>query len=463
MKNTPHIRPAAKSKSGFPTGRSAAQALRLRAGQTLRTMVQRLPRNGARDWIENARGQDEDTRRSLSSLLARKGRMQQECPDHIARRLEVPLVTCPPEDAKRHEVSDHGQFLARQDRWEDLGLLIRQYDRARAATDTGLPMADLLAYGARADVTAPVERALSDPGLMPAHAPRSGLAELEDVLEEYPGDYGIALVVAHAHIDIGWAWRGAGWSAEIPARDWKRFKRHFARASEILDAFDAFAEDSPALAAARCALLAAESAPQTRVGDDYEDLIDLDPANPRHMRALGNHLLPRWFGSYGDLELEARRTAARTADIWGKGGYTWVYFDALAVDPGALTLMDVDLFLVGMRDILERRSDQHTVNMFAAYCAVTQAARRYRHARQTAAQQQLVAAFRWILSDYLREVHPLTWGLAAQKPGQDPDPKEIAVKGRNQALARIARHFERDLKRGARIVWADTGPMVVGG
>ncbi len=461
MKNMPQIQPHSAAPGKSFAQSASARILRLRSCRPLRSIARAMPGLAERDWVEA--DCDPETRGPIASLLARTGRMVQECPDHIAKRLEVPFVSSPPEDTKRRKVSDHGQFLARQDCWDDLGLLIRQYDRSRAATATGLPLADLLAFGARADVTGPVERALTDPGLMPGHAPRSGLAELEDVLDEYPDDYGIALVVAHAHLDIGWAWRGTGWTSDIPTRNWKQFKRHFARASEILDGFDAFAEDSPALAAARCALLAAEDAPQTRVADDYEDLIDLDPGNPRHMRALGYHLLPRWFGTYGDLELEARRTAARTTDIWGNGGYTWVYFDALAVDPEALSLMDVDLFEQGMRDILARRTDQHTANMFAAYCAVTLSSRRYRRPRQIAAQQKLIESFRWILSHHLQEVHPLTWGIAAQKPGTTPDPVETAIKGRNHALARIARHFEKDLKRGARVVWTDTGPMVVAG
>ena len=72
------------------------------------------------------------------------------------------------------------------------------------------------------------------------------------------------------------------------------------------------------------------------MSDEYERLITLDPHNQRHMRAMGSHLLPRWFGSYEELELQALRTAARTQDIWGAGGYTWVQFDAIALDDRGL-------------------------------------------------------------------------------------------------------------------------------
>jgi len=351
-----------------------------------------------------------------------------------------------------------GQFLARQERWQDLGAEIRRHDSARRATPGGSALADLLAYGARADVVRPIEAALADPGLMAAHAPRAGLSALEGVLAEHADDYGVALVVAHAHIDIGWAWRGQGWRTEVPDRHRQAFQRHFDRAGEILDRFDAFGLDSPALAAARCALLPASPEPQSRVADDYEDLIDLDPGNPRHMRGLGNHLLPRWFGDYDQLELEARRSAARTGDIWGAGGYTWVHLDALTVDPGAFLRLDVPFFVDGMRDILTHRPDEHVANLWAAFCAVTLAQPRYDAAPIAPAVRQVRSALDWILRDHLTEVHPLVWGIAA-RPGQASGTREdMARLGRDFALARIARHFDRDLRRGMRVVWDSTGP-----
>lgn len=376
--------------------------------------------------------------------------------------LDIPIITDTEEERLGRETRDMGRKYARQEEWETLGKLIRLNDKARAASPGGTGLADLLAYGARADVVQPVELALSDPGLMSAHAPRGGLDELEAILEDYPDEYGVALVVAQAHVDIGWAWRGQGWMSEVPEKHWQAFHHHFDRAGEILDEFDAFESDSPALAAARCALLAAAPAPKVRVADDYEDLIDLDPGNARHMRALGNHLLPRWFGSYEQLELEARRTAARTGDIWGAGAYTWVNFDALRVDPQVLAHLDTDFFLDGMTDILKRRPHQHLANQMAAFGAVTLQHPRYDAAGLAKPAQALRGALDWILRDHLAEVHPIVWGVAAQgMPGQAGtrarDGADIAETGRTCALARIGRHFERDLKRGRRVVFGEGG------
>lgn len=375
--------------------------------------------------------------------------------------LSIPVCDQTTEETEGARLREKGRFMARQEMWDELGGMIRDHDHAREATPGGTALADLLSYGARSDVVLPVETALSDPGLMSAHAPREGMIALEEVLQDHPDDYGVALVVAQAHVDIGWAWRGQGWISEVPEKHWEAFHRHFDRAEEILDRFDAFAEDSPALAAARCALLASTPAPKARVADDYEDLIDLDPGNPRHMRGLGNHLLPRWFGSYEQLELEARRTAARTGDIWGAGAYTWVYLDALAVDPVALGHLDVPFFLDGMRDILTHRPDQHYANQMAAFCAVTLQQPRYGRAPDSQGLREIRAALDWILRDHLTELHPLVWGVAAKGAQHATGPlarDEVARLGRDCALARIGRHFDAELRRGMRVVFDRTGP-----
>jgi hypothetical protein len=355
--------------------------------------------------------------------------------DNIAR-LTLPERPTSAEDSLRQEIEARGQFLARQDRWDDLGEEIRAADHQRDHTPGGMAVADLLARGARLDVVQPIEQILGDPGLLPQHAPRDGIKALEEVLEEYPDDFGVALVIIGAHIDIAWAWRGEGWEAALPQIRQQTFQRHMARAAELLDQFSPFEHDSPSLAACRCALLAAAETPTSRMADDYEDLIDLDPANPRHMRAFGNHLLPRWFGSYQMLEVEARRVAMMTEDLWGTGGYAWVYLDALSVDPQALDLLDGDMFLEGMRDILDRATDQHVVNTWAAFCAVTLPSLPTSQRSSRDVLRRIRAALDWILRDHLQELHPLIWGQAKMGLGayaQLPSIEELAEMGRTAA------------------------------
>lgn len=377
--------------------------------------------------------------------------------------LSIPVLDQSPDEKACRDAQIRGQFLARQDRWEDLAAEISVADRDRTTTSSGMPIADLLAWGARSDVIRAVEHALSE-GRPPEDAPLvEGIRGLELVRAELPDDPAIALIVALAHIDIGWAWRGTGWDSIVPRLNREKCAAHFDRAATLLDPFCGLELNSPAIAAARCALLAGQRDPRTRIADDYEDLIDLDPHNHRHMRALGNHMLPRWFGSYADLELQALRTAARTRDVWGAGGYTWVCFDAIAIDDVACGHVDVEYFTEGLRDIVSARPEQEMINLLAAYCAVALRNGLGLNPDGDLARLQIADCAGWLIRDHLTELHPLVWAHAAD--GFDNNtritsPSRFAARGRADALRIIADQFRDDIDRGSRVTFTPDGPRL---
>jgi hypothetical protein len=394
--------------------------------------------------------------RALRSAFA--GRRASPPPANTpSRQPDLVIATCEStqDDRECARYFDQGQFLARQERWSDLARLIRTFDRHRMTTCGGVPLAEVLALGARSDAVDCARDAVMRGDVRGAHAP---LAALEDILTEHSGDPGVALVVALAHVDIGWAWRGEGWTQEIPAPRLAAFQAHFRAAGQIIDGFDPFELDMPSLAAARCALLAAKRHPSQRVADAYKDVIDLDPKSPRHMRSLGNHLLPRWSGSYDMLEFQARQVAARTRDIWGAGAYAWVHFDALAVDPVAFRRLDAEFMVQGLRDILARHPDQHTANLLATYTGLTLA----RATPTDSAQTRVTACFDWIVRNHLREVHPMVWAAALPYDGFIPRGgcAETVARGRARAFSTLGAHFAPEIRRGRKIVFDPEGVRI---
>ncbi|MEJ5217392.1 hypothetical protein WG622_04020 [Cognatishimia sp. D5M38] len=376
---------------------------------------------------------------------------------NVAEGVKIPVNNASVRKCDDAKFREEGQFLARQERWEDLSTRIQEADRARAKSASGTSIAELLLFGGRADVVAAAEHALlhgtpeKDANFV------AGIEDMELMLSEHPNDYALALTVAHMHIDIGWAWRGHGALATLPHENREAFKAHFHRAEEIMDAFCAHEMDSPALSAARCALLPAQDHPGDCVSDDFEDLIDLDPQNPRHMRALGNYLLPQWYGGYEKLDLEARRTSARTYDLWGAGGYAWVWFDAILSDPECLAHMDADYFLDGVFDILERQTDQNTANLMAAqvYCAWQASRQNYMEGGTSGAQATVLRkGFEDIIHKHLREVHPLIWGHAEygfDNRNRSISLERLARKGTDLALNAVAQPFRKMIEQGLTI------------
>ncbi|MEX0364680.1 MAG: hypothetical protein AB3N22_01330 [Ruegeria sp.] len=375
-------------------------------------------------------------------------------------RLSIPVAERNAEDLAGPDALKRGRHLARQEMWAELSAEMRAADQARAAAHGGTPVAELLALGAHSDVTLAVDHALAedvdpdDPRLV------AGIRALEAVLDEHDGDPMIALVVARAHMEIGGAWRGTGWDATLSQLNRERCAAHFDRAAEILTPLFHAEPDSIALALARCALLAGRPAPDTNLADAYEALINLDSENPRHMRALGTHLLPRWSGSYDALELEARRTAAGTQEIWGAAGYTWVYFDAITQDEEACARVDVPFFLDGLRDILQRHPEQEMINLLAAYCAIALPAGLGLHEEADLVRVQLCEAADWLIREHLTELHPLIWAHAAEgfdNTARLSSPRRFAARGRADALQALAAHFRAELRQGQHITFTPTG------
>ncbi len=375
-------------------------------------------------------------------------------------QLNIPVAQLNAGDFVGRTTIERGRHLARQDRWEDLSAEMRAADAARDTAPDGLPIADLLAFGARSDVVLAAEHALSDGKALSDYDLLGGVADLEDVMQEHPGNPMIALIVALAHIDLAWAWRGTALDAILPPLHRSRCAAHFDRAAAILPKCKAALPDSPLVAAAGCALLAGQRRTSVRVADEYERLIALDPENQRHMRAMGSHLLPRWFGSYEELEVQALRNAARTQKIWGAGGYTWVQFDAIALDEEACARVDIEFFLEGLHDILERRPDQQTINMLSAYCAITVQNGVGLNEKADLVRSQLREAANWLIRDHLTELHPLIWAHAAagfNNSVRVPSPERFAARGHRDALRAIADLFREELNSGKDVTFTSSG------
>ncbi len=93
---------------------------------------------------------------------------QRQLASRLQEQLLIPTAVEPPEESTRVRIQDRGQFLARQERWEELSRLIRAADNRKVATHCGMPHADLLSLGARTDVVLATEHAIADgftPGL----------------------------------------------------------------------------------------------------------------------------------------------------------------------------------------------------------------------------------------------------------------------------------------------------------
>ncbi len=405
----------------------------------------------------------------VSLASARAQTKEPEAPLRLEDVLSIPVPATNAEDEAADAAIAQGQFLARQERWDDVEARIIAADTAREATPGGTPIADLIAYGARADVINAVEHALSE-GLSPSErVTLDGIMSLERMRLECERTPVMSTLVALAHLDIAWACRRVSKRKANRQRATltSRSEAHQNRAKALLLQIPAQEAAKPFVAAARCALYSADrSADLRQIADDYIDLIRLDPGNPRHLRALGTHLVEQGAEGLMALELEARRVASLVQDHWGAAGYTWVYFDALAQSDAACQGVDVAFFLDGVADIVARAPSQERINLMSAYCSIALRSQAETPPEVAQIRAQIAEAAHWLIRNHLRELHPMIWAHASTGFDNDTQVRSVrqfAERGRMDALRAIADLFRDDIEAGYRVVFTETGPEVTAG
>lgn len=319
------------------------------------------------------------------------------------------------QDRGRNVYFSKGQHLARQDRWDMLAKLIAETDRKRVSTLSGISMAALLADGARSDAVRHARGAITD-GDAPVPG---GIRALEEIAEDHVDHWGVALVVARAQCECAWAYEGQVDPYALPEVPSAGFLDRFAAAADLIDAAEAQAPDSAEIAATRCDLLAADPRARAHVDERHIRAIEADPTNPGRIRAYGVHLLPRWFGTHDRLEDTALSVAKAMRQVWGDGCYTWMWFDALRLDPGAAQVLDTGRFIAGMHEILTARPDPVLANLFAAYAAGMDPETAPDDLSGTAmkARASIHAALPALTDRHLTELHPQVWARADALPG----------------------------------------------
>ncbi|MEM6311336.1 MAG: hypothetical protein AAF754_14940 [Pseudomonadota bacterium] len=408
----------------------------------------------------------------VSDFLKRRRRAQS--PAQIA---ELPLTTgaegllvvpvCTHTAPEHEEMKYHtvGQDLGRQEDWARLAELIAHADAAGLTVSSGTAVSELLAFGARADVLGAFEHVLSGGDDDPDAPVWDGIAALEDVLGEMPDNHAVGAIVALAHMDIAWCWRGDAPQAQIAPRKQATFAQHMDRAATILRTTCAAAPDTPLLAYARMRQHMRPDLDQLTVAERLSQaamtLFATNPLATQHLRLFGHMLLPRRFGTYARLETEARRNTARLKKTWGSGGYAWIMMDAICNDVEALAGLDVDFFIEGLRDILRRQPDQYTVNLLAAFCAVTMAEGSGDDAADFN-RTRIQNCRNWIICEYLHEVHPLVWAHAMR--GFDRSirvrcAERFANRGLIEARRVLKALFLPELARGQNVSFTANGPV----
>lgn len=386
----------------------------------------------------------------MSRLFARlpglRGRLGRAAPgpgeaEEIAQRVDIPVLRKSPEQDEWREIERGFAALADEGLWMSLLDRLRGVDQSRQRFASGKRYFECALAGA----ISPVTRHLDEPARIDAAT--SALAPLTTLHIGHLNDYMPAVLLARALIEIGWAVRGPVPPGETPRDAQDAARAYFARAEAVIEAFDPILENSPMLAEARYRLAPGVEDGPDFLRDWYEDWADLDPSNPGMLATHASFLTPEWYGSYDEIEREARRAVKRAADGIGIGAYPCFWQAPLEADRTAVARIDPEAFLAGIHMLLEGRRSQALANDFVALLfrltlpSTAETSEQAERAKPVRAR--LALGLREVILRHLTELQAPIWGI-----------EETAIR---RAIAHV---FADDLAEGAVLRAADEGIRV---
>lgn len=272
------------------------------------------------------------------------------------------------------------------------------------------------------------------------------ITPFEDALTRQPDHHGLAVLTAMRHLQVGWTFRGCGYVYEITDKQWEKVGEHYARAAEILGAFDARALRSPSLAMAVHKLLEIEGA-SSKLDAVFDLWRELDPMSGTAFARHAFHSLPRWGGSYEKILVDARRFAAETADKWGMSAYAHYLIHLSDCEPEIFEHMDDELFEEAVHDLLMRRPEPFVVNFWLRELNVLASATKIR-GEDTPAEARVRALAKRLRSHVIRThlnvIDSSVWEADASLP-----------------VALVANEFKEEVMAGQHVVVDVDGRLTV--
>lgn len=238
--------------------------------------------------------------------------------------------------------------------WVSLAELMQEWDQNRVKCPSGYPMIHLAVETFLATVTGESPDEFNGTTIAKSPISTRLITRLETLAAAKPDHYPLAALAAHLHLRKAWDLHGSGYSETVPEIARAGVKSHNGKASWLLEIYDPKKLNSPLLAALRfrlCDYMDPDDA-STRLRQDYDTWRALDPGDMTAHEEYAFKMLPRWYGTYQELDIALRKSMATA----GTKAYAAGYLAVALRDDGALATMDAELFAEGLDALIRFRS-----------------------------------------------------------------------------------------------------------
>ncbi|MGE0700510.1 MAG: hypothetical protein AB7O57_15540 [Hyphomicrobiaceae bacterium] len=223
------------------------------------------------------------------------------------------------------------------------------------------------------------------------------LAEVQTAWEEGGRTPFLSAAFARLAANCGHAWRGGDWAGNVSEKGWQKLAEYTDLAREVMEMSDPGPGACPFWHSINFSLCLTDDSDPDEKEARFERYAALDPLSPDVYTARAYQLLPRWHGSFEEIEQMARDAVHRTAGQRGLEMYGRIYALVSHYDPIGMTDCDLADLTKGYVDWTERWPTQCNVNRLARF----------------AWDMQSMPLLRHVLESRLTEVHMSHWEDAA--------------------------------------------------
>ena len=275
----------------------------------------------------------------------------------MSRPKEKPLS---PETEKR--LAEYRERVRLSD-WDGIHKQLLQDDAARVTEDGGRRITHLGIELAMKEIHA----AIGSGGNGAEERALEAVQDFEARLGDASDNLAAVVLAAHAHMEIGWLYRGHGSYETISHDALERMQYHFAQAQDILGVYKISEQRSPMLAAANFRLAVGVCNDGILFNAARAIWMDIDPGDVEMMEQVAFHLLPRWYGTPQQIVSAAAEIAEKTQEVMGDRAYAITLLSVAKEEPKIARTVDAPRLVQAAFDLMDdSENDQVVVNQVLA-------------------------------------------------------------------------------------------------
>lgn len=166
----------------------------------------------------------------------------------------------------------------------------------------------------------------------------------------------------------GYAWRGSDVASAVSQMGWAKLRSYTEQAHHSFFARQPGNDECSLWHRLLLQISISDGSSKQELLRRYERVMAFDPLDIWAPLGRAHQLLPRWHGSYEEIEVFAAQTANQTASDYGEAMYARIYAQVsdIAYEDMRNTIADPDRLIQGYRDWFSQTQSQYAANKHAA-------------------------------------------------------------------------------------------------